>query len=96
MPGQREAEESIYEMLLADEPDMPDDERRQLARDGAKLAAEVRFKEMADGWETDILCVCGAPQSRHVGGAGRCKDQESDCESFVPDRVSGRLAEKVQ
>jgi hypothetical protein len=87
MPGLREAEAAIYDMLLVDEPDMPDEERRKLAAEGARQAAMMRADELVSGHEVDIICECGEPQSRHVGGTGRCKDSDCSCESFAPERL---------
>jgi hypothetical protein len=81
------AERSIYEMLVQDCPDMPDDERRRLANLGARQAAAIHSIDKEIGRETVILCVCGEAQSRHVGRSGRCKEPTCSCEAFVPDRV---------
>jgi hypothetical protein len=81
------AEQGIYEMLLADEPDMPDEQRRELAKEGARHAVELHKQEVADGKEIPIYCVCTHKTSEHIGGVGRCKYPDCDCTEAVPSTV---------
>jgi hypothetical protein len=87
--GIHEAEKEIYEMLLADpdESSKPEAELRQQAHDVARACANIRANEIATGKEVDIICVCGEPQSVHVGGVGRCKHPNCGCDMFSPDRI---------
>ena len=80
-------ERSIYEMLCQQEPEMPDEQRRELAKTGAEHALALRAKEVAEGKDTPIYCTCTHLTSNHVGGVGRCKDPSCECTSAVPDQV---------
>lgn len=80
-------ERSIYEMLCEEQPDMPDQQRRELAKEGARHSVSLHRKEVAEGKEIPIYCICTHPTSEHVGGVGRCKDPLCDCIGAVPNEV---------
>jgi hypothetical protein len=75
-------------MLCREYPDMDDDQRKELALQGASRALKLAQYEQATGQQAVLVCRCKHPDKAydgdpgHLFGSGKCKTAGCDCPEF--------------